>query len=343
MDRQIDQAGLSGFHRRRKVGRRFIVGVVLVGCLVLAGGLSLPYWLARAIVAAPNRGRLLVAVERVDRSELARMEVEREIRVTVGPPDASLSMWVMAPPHVSTRPDGQGGMATVLVLHGMGDSKRSMVSVGKMLMGLGYRAVLIDLRGQGSSTGNWLTYGVRESADLVQVLDALTRDGFVDGAVGVYGASYGAATAIQLAGRDVRVRAVVAVAPFARMRDVVPVSVRHYLPGGRFLPDGLIHRAIDRAGAMAGFQPDEAEPVSALGRTSAGVLLIHGRRDARIPVSQSELLAQAAGDRARLIVLEEEDHDSIMRDRSGVIARETAAWFGEHLKGQFTEITVPGH
>ena len=66
---------------------------------------------------------------------------------------------------------------TVFVLYGVRDSKKSMRRWGDVVVGAGYRAMLVDLRGHGSSTGHVLSYGAREAEDLRRALDHLEARG----------------------------------------------------------------------------------------------------------------------------------------------------------------------
>jgi hypothetical protein len=54
-------------------------------------------------------------------------------------------------------------------------------------------------------------------------------------------------------------------------------------------------------------------------------VLLHGSEDRKIPPSHSAALHGAAPDHSRLIVVAGEGHDSIMTDRSGVLAGEGIA------------------
>jgi pimeloyl-ACP methyl ester carboxylesterase len=259
---------------------------------------------ALAIIRAPNAGRPPAPPK------------DGELRIDVGPPAATLSVWMIA----ARQPRG-----TVFVLHGIRDSKEAMHNWAAVLAGAGYRVVLVDLRGQGRSTGDALTFGVIESRDLARALDVLGERTGNLGPVGVMGLSYGGATAIQWAGRDPRIDAVVAVAPFASLREVVP----GYLPFRA--SDGFVGKAIDRAGALGGFDPDEASPVAAIRRARAHVLLVHGRADRRIPPWHSERIRAAGDGHAELLLVAGAGHDTVSGSRRANLASNSLAWFGARL------------
>jgi pimeloyl-ACP methyl ester carboxylesterase len=273
-----------------------------MGALTLACQ-PLEHLVASAIVVAPNRGAPAPAT------------IGGELPVSVGPPRATLSLEII---------DGkQPPRGTVFVLHGIRADKRSVRRWGKMLAAAGLRAVLVDLRGHGRSTGDWLSYGIVESRDLMQTLDAVEARGLRVGLVGVMGISYGGAIAIEWAGRDPRVRAVVAIAPFASLRSVVP----GYAPVP--LPPSFVSGAIDIAGREGGFDPDAASPVLAIARSNAPVLLIHGQDDHRIPAWHSQLILAARRDNTELLLVAGAGHRSIADDP--VIREHAPVWLAQHL------------
>ena len=282
-------------------------------------------WIATAIVKAPNAGRSFHAEDDPSRDEVRKAGVDEQLRIDLGPPHAvSLSAWVVepdAPP-----------LATVLVLHGIRSDKVWFVGLAKRIAAQGFRAVIPDLRGHGRSSGDWLSYGVREAPDLSAMLDKLSKDGRLVEPVGVVGLSYGAATGIQLAAVDARVRAVVAIAPFQSLHAVVPNYVRHYLPLlGRLIPEAFIAAGVERGGELATFDPGAASPIAALSRTNAQILLIHGLADEHIPPEHSRRLHAAAREHSALILVPEDDHFSINGDRTGAIGMKGMAWLRRWL------------
>jgi pimeloyl-ACP methyl ester carboxylesterase len=307
--------------RARNVGGAIVVLIVVVA---FVGWATRGRWLPFAIAGAPNAGKSAAELERDGRLPAAVAGVSRDLRIDVGagtPEPASLSVRLLVAS--ATPPRG-----TIFVLHGIRDSKSSMLGTGAAFARAGYRVALVDARGQGGSTGDWLSFGAREGIDLKEVADALAARGELAAPVGVYGPSYGGAVALQMARRDPRVRAVVTVATFTRMADVVPLYAE------RILPTWLVTRAdiataIDHAGVLGGFRPAEADSVAAIAATDAQVLVIHGRADGNIPWQHGQALHDQAPDRSRLLLIEGKDHRTIMSDAK--VLEESVAWFERWL------------
>ena len=247
--------------------------------------------------------------------------VDQQFRVDVGPPEASLLVSVVEPS------EGQKPLGTVLVLHGIWNSSFWMLPTAQMLADAGFRSVLVDLRGHGNSTGEWLTYGIQEAQDISQVIDELERRRLVQGPLGVYGISYGATTSIHLAGIDSRVQAVAAVAPFSSMRDVVPDYSRTVLPGvERLISDDDLQNAVDVSGLKGHFDPDHSSALEAIRRTEAPVLILHGTDDWLVPPYHALRLHEAAPERSELVFVPKTGHIKIWFDPTGEVAIQSRNW-----------------
>lgn len=259
---------------------------------------------ASAIVDAPNRGMPEPA------------PIPGEIRIPTR--GATIAVELVEPSSADGPP-----LATVFVLHGIRDRRESMRGLGHMLAAHRLRAVLVDLRGHGRSTGDHLTYGVFDRDDLATVASTLAAEGRVAEPFAAFGFSYGAATAIQWSASDPRLRAVVAVAPFASLRAIVP----EYTPLP--LPARYVDSCVDRAGREAGFDPDRASPEHAVTTTATPLLLVHGDADERIPIAHSRRIAAAAGGHAELVVVHGATHESVFA--APEIADRAIPWLEESV------------
>lgn len=304
--------------RRSKLRWLLSTAFVAAGVYALATG-SVAY----AIAHAPNgheSGEPGLDVPDVD---LGARHVEA-LSARVGPPAATLSAWLIEP--------AASARGTIVVLHGVRLDKRSMLGVARELSASGYRVLLVDLRGHGRSSGQYLTYGLTEARDVSQLIDSVEARGIRVGPLGVHGFSYGAATALHLAASDRRVRAVVAVSSFGSLRRAVRDYVRWQLPALEpAVPDLWLDSAVDFGAGWAGFDPDAAAPASAAAGSSAAVLLVHGSDDVQVSPDNARDIERATEGRARLLLLRGETHASVLADPTHRVRAAAVAWFDEHL------------
>ncbi|MFO0885452.1 MAG: alpha/beta fold hydrolase [Pirellulales bacterium] len=262
--------------------------------------------------------------------------VDQHFFVNVGSPQSSLAVSIVEPTDRSRPPEG-----TIIVLHGIRARSVWMMPVARVLSEKGYRAVLIDMRGHGRSTGSQITYGVQESLDVSQVIDHLERSKMIAGKIGVYGVSFGASTALQLAANDDRIKSVVAVAPYSSLSEVAPDYIAGALPGvGTLMTKGRIQAAVDRASAKAGFHPDATDCLSAIKQTQAPVLLIHGTSDRLIPVGHSQRLHDANPD-SHLVLVPKYGHLAVQFDPSAIVVSHGVEWFDQTLPAVAPQRLIP--
>jgi pimeloyl-ACP methyl ester carboxylesterase len=303
--------------------KRFWYLTVLVGMAFTAGCCS-P--LAMLIVSAPNHFNPLAGPANPV-PPLESLWADQQVWVRVGPPEAWLSVSILEPKQREPR-------GTIFVLHGIGARGCTMLPQAKAFVKAGYRAVLVDLRGQGRSTGKYITYGVREAHDLAQVLTAMEAHGRVAGKVGVFGISYGATTSIHWAAIDPRVEAVVAVEPFGMIRPEIPHFGRTLVPVvGWLIPDSKYQSALDEGASIAGFDPDHSDATEAIKKISAPVLLFHGTGDWIVPYWNSEALHAAAPENSELTPIEGGGHASLWFDCGSRISNASIQLYDRALCG----------
>jgi pimeloyl-ACP methyl ester carboxylesterase len=279
--------------------------------------------LTKAITEAPNLREKPRMLRSYRAAQLQKSDATYAfaLRVPVGPPAAELSVAVINPGNYKVAASvGHGEFkngvapvwpqtdwtlpaqpldppsppkATVILLHGFQDSKEDMIHWALYLAQHGYRAVPVDLRGHGRSTGDWVGYGAFEARDLKQVIDELERRQLVAGRIGILGISYGASVGLQLAGLDKRVEAVVALEPFSDPRIAVKEFARAVVPGFvRGWTDQDFSTAEDRASQMAGFSWNNANVERAVAESDASILYVYADNDHWISPQNSQRLAE---------------------------------------------------
>lgn len=326
-------------------------GAVVAATLLLAGCVS--SLLARQVVAPPNRSGIKPlfwdsAVARhaheawagtwkvhVDSpaADIAVASIEPgdhafsyDVRLSYPPGrdpevDRFEVYWKPAGDVVPVAPRG-----TVVLLHGYLQDKRFMTPWALELAQAGFRCALVDLRGHGDSTGAHIGFGAFEARDVSAVIDDLARRGWDVSRVGLLGVSYGASVALLTAGRDARVRAVVAFEPFSSAEKAVPELMRAaFQREARGITDRQFALAHVKEARIAGFDWRDADIPAALARTSAPVLFLHGEADTWLSPQHSRDLAQVAPAGSRLILVPHDNHVSLPL-QIAPFARDVVGW-----------------
>jgi pimeloyl-ACP methyl ester carboxylesterase len=314
-------------------------------------------YVANRLVQAPNHDSALRGKD-ASPSELAEYHVAQQLRIDVGPPRASLSVWVINPitgrghidlepgryqptvhlvldPNLppATQPE-RTHTGTLFLLAGLGDEKDEgpYQFYAYVLASEGYRIILVDHRGHGRSTGDRISYGSYESHDMVQVLDVLEKRGLIEGEVGVVGISYGGAVGICWAAIDPRVRAVVAIEPFCSLRDALSDAGPMMLGASKWLfsKDDYVD-IMHQMATIDGFDPDRDSPLYAISHSTTPVLLFHGTADDFVRPIHSQHLHDAAPDHTKLILVDGADHFNLWFKGLQTIVKESTDWLSQYL------------
>lgn len=196
----------------------------------------------------------------------------------------------------------------VAVIHGWGANAERMLPYARLLHGAGYSALLLDARNHGSSDDDGFSSMVKFAEDLEHGVTWLAaRPDVAPGRIAVLGHSLGAAAALLAGSRQPALRAVVSIAAFAHPRELLRRTLTQrripYWPVGKWTLQHLEQRI--------GQRYDDIAPVRTIGRIGCPVLLVHGGRDHRVPVTDADAIyAGRPSERVRLWVLPKGQHDA---------------------------------
>lgn len=218
--------------------------------------------------------------------------------------------------------------ATIVLLHGYTLTKESMLPWAFVFAQAGYRVVMIDLRGHGQSTGQWIGFGKYETEDLKQALDYLIAQQLCDERVGVLGLSYGATMALHWAAHDPRVRAVATIAPYNHPDDAI---VRFVAMTRIPVPQKSVRAAAATVATKLDLKWNEWSAETAMRKIQCPVFLISGEKDPICQRDDIEALKRAATCSTKSLEIAGADH-IVLGALFHELTEPLKNWFGEHLR-----------
>lgn len=244
-------------------------------------------WLSAPAFLHPIKRPLTADLIREADASFTLVRAHREDFNVRAPDGVLLHGWKVIP----TNPNG----SWVLAFHGVADNRVGTVLQSEVLLRAGYSVVMMDARAHGESEGPMATYGWLERNDTRAIVDALVSTEHPSH-IFALGESMGAGIALQSAGVDSRIEAVVAEAPFASLREASYdyAGLQEYPMLGKtlFAPGAWLMLA--RGQSIAGFSAANVSPESAVASRAFPVLLICDGADTTLPCRHAERIYAAA-------------------------------------------------
>ncbi len=231
---------------------------------------------------------------------------------------------------LSARYYNQNSEKTILLFHGYRSSAKHDFSCAvKMYYESGFNVLLIDQRSHGMSEGKLITFGVKESRDVISWLDFLNAK-FSPKKIVLSGLSMGATTVLLSLKYKMpeNVKCVVADCGFTSPVDIIKkvakqvfkINATLYIPILNFL-----------CKIFGNFSITNISTVDTVKNTDLPILLIHGKKDNFVPCEMSETTYEAAKSHAKLVTVENADHGlSFLVDTKYVI-EQINLFFNENL------------
>ena len=188
------------------------------------------------------------------------------------------------------KPEVQTGKA-ILLLHGVGGNRESMVSLGNLFLHNGYSVLEPDLRGHGES-GGITTYGLLEEQDVQAWASWMLSQPDVTKIYG-FGASLGASVLLESLNRETRFRGVIAESAYSDFPAIGTERLGRDMGGMAFLAAPVVSAGFLYANMRYGADLRKASAVEAVRRTHVPVFLIHGLADFKTAPENSRRLAAA--------------------------------------------------
>ena len=152
----------------------------------------------------------------------------------------------------------------------------------------GYAVLAVYQRAQGESEGRYLTYGAKESDDLLGWIDLLLKRYGEDLSIAIMGVSMGAATVLCTTGKPLpkQVKCAVADCSFTSAREQFKATSKGRFPISRSLGELFVR-------LLAKTSYAEASPIDAVRRSHTPTLFVHGDADDFVPYAMMSELYDA--------------------------------------------------
>lgn len=180
---------------------------------------------------------------------------------------------------------------TVILFHGYGGSKSSLLDKSDEFLKLGYSTLLIDFMGCGASEGNQTTIGFKEAEEVRTAFDYLRQRG--EEKIVLFGTSLGAA-AIMKAVSDYKLpaAALIVECPFGSMYQTVCARFRSM----QVPPFPMAPLLVFWGGVQNGFWAFGHNPSTYARGITCPVLLLYGEKDEKVSREETdEIFANLGG------------------------------------------------
>jgi uncharacterized protein len=179
--------------------------------------------------------------------------------------------------------------AAVLLLPGVRANRLSMVGRARFLRGAGYSVLLIDFQATGETKGDHITFGWKESCDVIAAVDFINRNE-PSQRVAIIGSSLGGAAAL-LASSRLKVDGLVLEAVYPTIEIATRNRMENYLGAfGRMLTPLLLKQLRLRLGVSA----SQLRPIDRIAEVQCPVLIISGEKDANTRPADTRTLFERA-------------------------------------------------
>ena len=199
-----------------------------------------------------------------------------------------------------------------ILCHGYrGTAYRDFSGGATELIELGYNVILIDERAHGKSKGHSITFGVRETKDLLSWIEYAKNRFPKDMELLLVGISMGGHTVLNVADKVDKDVKIIADCPYSSPKEILINSIKSV-----HLPVWFVYPLLNLSSII--FTHENMNKTSAfktINNSDNKILIIHGDKDSVIPYTNSLALKEAYPDKIRYELFPGADHGvSYVRD-----------------------------
>ena len=205
-------------------------------------------------------------------------------------------------------PAANGGVGTVVLMHGVRGNRLQMLSRAKMLCRNGFSVLLFDFQAHGESPGRRITFGKLEGLDAAAAVQ-YARGRQPGNRIGVIGTSLGGAAAL-LGPEPLAVNALVLEAVYPNIDAALANRLRVNLGSvaGPLITPALARLFKVFLPSLIGVAPDDLRPIDRIATAGVPVLIASGTADTYTPLSEAHSLFTRAAEPKQFWAVEGAGH-----------------------------------
>ena len=232
--------------------------------------------------------------------------------------------------------DGEKNNDTVILVHGLGGNRIAVYPQARIFLENGYNVLTYDQRSSGENLAEYNTFGYLESNDLKDYVNYL-RD-LIGGEfeLGVWGNSFGGATAGIYAGSDhanQNLDFVILESAISSKRDMISQQLEQQF-GSQLFRDYMLSVGNLFTRVRLGYTFDDADVTNHIRNTELPVMLIHSRADQLTPYYMAEdIYNSIQHDEKVIFTVEESSHQTVYWDNLIEYEIEVLSFIDEYLNG----------
>jgi pimeloyl-ACP methyl ester carboxylesterase len=226
---------------------------------------------------------------------------------------------------------GEPGQGAVLLLHGVGSNRGSMVERARFLHRSGYTVLLPDFQAHGESDGDHITFGSLESFDANAALEFL-RGCAAGEPVAAIGVSMGGAATL-LGPAPLQVDALVLESVYPTILQALEDRLAVWLGPLGGLNRWVAPLVIREVSAEIGVREESLRPIDRIAGAAAPVFLLSGTRDSYTPLAEARALFAKAQGPKEFWAVEGAKHEDLHAFARDAYEQRVGAFLARYLRG----------
>ena len=213
---------------------------------------------------------------------------------------------------------------TIILFHGYGGEKSSMLDKAEVFLGLGFNTMLVDFMGSGASGGKSTTIGFKEAVEVKDCYNHLLERGFKN--IHLFGTSMGAVAIMKaISDFNLQPQSIIIECPFGSMYKTVCARFQTYnVP--TFPMAGLL---MFWGGAQNGFWAFSHNPTRYAKKIHCPTLLLYGEKDERVSREEIEEIFSNLQGRKKLATYPLAGHENYLVKYRAEWSRDVGVFLNE--------------